>query len=197
MIKEHKACAILIAVTGTFLLFTGILIGKSFSKVVSVTSLEQNSTSTDSVSPLNIQKNTIFDLANEYKPYSIGESRELNEIDTQETSLSVELGVMHDVVSIFDEKSKINYRLFRVGYDDAPPTYHAGRIIVEVTDSSGGPTRWLYFVTEIADMNSISKLQIQGNNLIAACSPSNNTTTCTYSISYQKDISRLLVKKLK
>ncbi len=197
MIKERKVWTILAVVAGTTLLFTGILIGKSFSKAVPVTTFQQNSIGTSSTPSANIQKNSIFDLANEYKPYSIGESRELKSVDTANTDLNIQLGVMHDTANIFDEKNKITYRLFRTGYDDTPPTYYAGRIIVEVAVASGGPIQWLYFVTEIADMNSLGKLQIQGDDLIATCDQNNNSTTCSYSITYQSKSSKLLVKKLK
>ncbi len=186
-----------IAIAGIVLALTAFLIGKSLSKnVVQIVPIQNNTTNTTTPST-NTQKKNIFDLANEYKPYSVGDSREFKKVNTEDTDLSVGLGAIHDITSIFDEQNKVNYRLFRVGYDDAPPTYYAGRIIVEVTASTGGPMEWSYFVTEIADLNYLGKTEMQGNSLTVTCDPINNSPACTYSIQYHKDTSKLSVKKLK
>lgn len=186
-----------IAITGIVLALTAFLIGKSLSKTIVQTIPGQNNVTTStSIPSTETQKKNIFDLANEYKPYSVGDSREFKKVSIEDIDLNIGLGAIHDIVSIFDEQNKVNYRLFRVGYDDAPPTYYAGRIIVEVMTSTSGPMEWSYFVTEIADLNYLGKTEMQGNSLTVACDPTNNSPACSYSIQYHKDTSKLSVKKL-
>lgn len=190
MINTQKASTVIV---GIVLALTAFLIGKSLPRTIVETVPTQN-TSTPSIET---QKKNIFDLANEYKPYSVGESRDISPTDRATTDLGVDLGVMYDVKEIFDEKNAIKYRIYRVGYDDEPPTYYAGRIIIETVTRDVNDYIWNYYVTEIADLNYLGTTEIQGNNLTVACNPINNSPACSYSIEYHKDTSKLSVKKLK
>lgn len=186
-----------IAIAGIVLALTAFLIGKSLSKnVVQIVPIQNNTINTSTPST-DTQKKNIFDLANEYKPYSVGESRDISPTDKATTDLGVDLGVMYDVKEIFDEKNAIKYRIYRVGYDDEPPTYYAGRIIIETVTRDVNDYIWNYYVTEIADLNYLGTTEIQGNNLTVTCNPINNSPACSYSIEYHKDTSKLSVKKLK
>lgn len=195
-----KIQKIYIVIAGIVLALTAFLIGKSFSKnVVQLVPVQNNTDTATSTPSTDTQKKSIFDLANEYKPYSIGEARVIAPVDfVNEVDTSVGLAGIHDIKYIHDDKNLITYRFFRVGYDDEPPTYYAGRIIVETTYYDGTPDyHWNYFVTEIADLNYIGKIKMQGNEVIIDCDNLNNSSTCSYSIQYHKDTSKLSVKKLK
>lgn len=186
-----------IAIAGIVLILAAFLMGKSFSKnVVQIVPIQNNTTNTSTPST-DTQKKNIFDLANEYKPYSVGETRDISATDKSATDLSVNLGVINDVKEIFDEKNTIRYRIYRVGYDDEPPTYYAGRIIIETITRDIHDYIWNYYVTEIADLNYLGTIQMQGNALMVACDPINNSPACSYSIQYRKDTAKLSVKKLK
>ncbi len=191
----------IIAVGSLILIALGFTIGNITTKNTTETVYIEKETFPTSTPPIieTIQKKNIFDLANEYKPYHVGEKRIIDPVDfINEVDVSVGLARIYEIKTIYDTKNSVTYRIFRVGYDDEPPTYYAGRIIVETTYYDGTPDyHWSYFVTEIADLNYFGKFEIQDDNLIAECDPINNSQTCAYSIHYNIDKSNLSVKKLK
>ncbi len=197
MIIQNK---IFIVGVGIILVAAGFVIGNITTEITIKTIYTEKEifSTTTPITEIS-HKKTIFDLANEHKPYHVGEKRIIDPIDFINTiDVSIDLAVIHEIETIYDTKNSVTYRVFRVGYDDEPPTYYAGRIIIQTTYYDGTPDyHWSYFVTEIADLNYFGKFEMYEDKLIAECGMINNSQPCTYSIRYNIDKSTLSIEKLK
>ncbi|MBI2037328.1 MAG: hypothetical protein HYT15_00125 [Candidatus Magasanikbacteria bacterium] len=131
--------------------------------------------------------------------YSVGESRTILSLKNIEARIA--LGFVYEVKTIMDQVNHLQYRIYRVGQGDAPPTYSEGRLFLQVIDSSNQPRYvWSMFDMQIDRVEPLGEVYVQGSKLIITCAKKQNIVPaqpCEYQVDFSSDTRNLTVIRSK
>ena len=191
----------------------GFFVGMEYKKILAKNISQNNVTqtcldvgkSTEVKECLVLNENTdnLFDLdslfKNQTEPFSIGDNRSISPL--KNASGKITLAYVYEIKDIVDRENNIFYRLYRVGLGDAPPTYSAGRIFLQVTELKmpGNPVSVYDTQIDSLELELIGEVLVRDNKLIVTCSkkqaPSNNL--CEYQLEFSKENYSLVVVRTK
>lgn len=198
---------------GAALLVGGFFVGteykKSLTKNISQNNVAQTclevdkSTEVKECPVLNENTGNLFDLdslfKNQVESFSVNERRAVSPL--KNASGKITLAYVYETKDILDRENNLSYRLYRVGLGDAPPTYSAGRIFLQVTELKmpGNPVSVYDTQIDSLELEPIGEVLIKGNKLIVTCSKkqalSNNL--CEYQVEFSKENYSLVVVRTK
>ncbi len=136
-------------------------------------------------------------LLSESNKYMVGESRTISPFKNVEGKIG--LAFVYEVKTVMDETNHFQYRIYRVGQGDEPPTYSEGRIFLQVVDSATYPRYiWSMFDTQIDKVEPLGDVYIRGGKLIITCAKKQTIAPgepCEYQVDYSKETHNLVVSR--